>query len=171
MQRLGIPAGAWPHHLQCLSAAAQGRVVRHREVKPKQVDEGADQPFGLAQGQAEDGAQGQRRGDRQGRIGGLPPACGARLSPPGGDRFLAEPHGQAATLAQGGIVIAPVRHLVLLFGDVTATVLVQLERHGGDPGSGEGHISYAVSVSGAIGGFVQQGRRWYQCRHKARHQA
>ena len=72
VQRLGIPASAWPRHLQRLGPAAQGRVVRHWEVKPQQVDEGADQPFGLAQGQAEDRAQGQRRGDRQGRIGGLP---------------------------------------------------------------------------------------------------
>jgi hypothetical protein len=66
MQGFGITAGAWPRHLQCLGPAAQSRVVRHREIETEQADEGADQPLGLAQGQAEDGSDGQRRGDRQG---------------------------------------------------------------------------------------------------------
>jgi hypothetical protein len=38
---------------------------------------------------------------------------------------------------------------MLLLGDVMATVLVELEWHGGYPGSGEGHTSYATPIPGA----------------------
>jgi hypothetical protein len=52
-------------HLKRLRPAAQRRVVRHREVKPEQCDDGADQPLGLAQRQSEHHAHRQGRGDRQ----------------------------------------------------------------------------------------------------------
>jgi hypothetical protein len=58
------------------------------------------------------------------------------FSPPGGNCLVAEPHGQAAALAQTGVILAPVRDLMLLLGDVMAAVLVQLERHSGCPGLG-----------------------------------
>ena len=107
---------------------------------PSRPTTGADQPLGLAQGQAEHGPQGQRRQDRQRRVPGLPAAGGAWRSPPGRDRLVAEPHRQAAALAQAGVVLAPVRDLVLLLGDVVAAVLVQLERQGGHPGIRDGAI-------------------------------
>ena len=40
--------------------------VRHRQIQAEQGEDGADQSFGLAQGQAEHGTQRQRRGDGQG---------------------------------------------------------------------------------------------------------
>src|SRR3954464_14038606 len=49
MHRLGIAtstgaaARPWPGHLQDRGPAAQGGVARHREIKPKQADDGADQ--------------------------------------------------------------------------------------------------------------------------------
>ena len=43
-------------------------MVRDGEIETEQADDGADQPFGLAQSQAEHGPQRQRRRDRQGRI-------------------------------------------------------------------------------------------------------
>ena len=42
---------AW--HLERFRPAAQGRVVRHGQNEPEQADNGADQAFGLAQGQME----------------------------------------------------------------------------------------------------------------------
>jgi len=36
-------------HLQRLGPAAQGGMVRHREIKSKQSNDGADQPLGLPQ--------------------------------------------------------------------------------------------------------------------------
>ena len=48
-------------------------MVRHGKIKPEQPEDGADQPFGLAQRQAEHGPQRQRRQDRQGRVVGCPP--------------------------------------------------------------------------------------------------
>jgi hypothetical protein len=54
-------------------------------------------------------------------------------------------------LAQAGVILAPVRHLVLLLGNVMATVLVQLERHGGYPRSGERQTSYDDPALDAIG--------------------
>ena len=56
------------------------RVVRHREIETEQLQDGADQPLGLAQRQAEHGPQRQRRRDRQIGVGGLPAPAGARLS-------------------------------------------------------------------------------------------
>ena len=38
-----------------------------------------------------------------------------------------------------------------LLGDVMATILIQLERHGMDPGAEEEHTSYADPVPGATG--------------------
>src|SRR5215213_7473582 len=55
-------------------------------------------------------------------------SAGLRL--PGRNCRLREPDRQAPTLAQGGIILGPVRHLVLLLGKVVAAVLVQLERQG-----------------------------------------
>jgi hypothetical protein len=40
-------------------------MVRDSEIETEQADDGADQPFGLPQSQAEHGAQRQRRRDRQ----------------------------------------------------------------------------------------------------------
>ena len=76
-----------------------------------------NEPLGLAQGQAENRAQHQRRRDRQGGIVRLPTRLSPRLSSPGVDRFVREPHGQAAALPQGGIILTPVRDTVgELFG-------------------------------------------------------
>src|SRR5215211_5671933 len=128
---------------------AQGGVVGHGEVQPEQADDGADQAFGLAERQAEDGSQGQRRQDRQGGIVGLPaPGC-PWLGLPRLDRFIGEPHRQAPALAQAGIVLAPVRYLALLLGNVVTAVLVQLEGHAGHPGAGEGASCYSGPASGA----------------------
>jgi len=54
-------------------------------------------------------------------------------------------------LAQAGVIRAPVHELVLLLGNVTAAVPVQLERQGGHPGSGQGGASYTGAVLGATG--------------------
>jgi hypothetical protein len=54
-------------------SAAQRRVVWHGEVKPRQSDDGVDQPLGLPQRRAKDCAQRQCRGDRQGRVVPLTP--------------------------------------------------------------------------------------------------
>ena len=75
-------------------------MVRHGQIEPEQVEDRADQPFGLAQRQAEHRPQRQRRSDRQGRIMGLPAPGRAGLGPPGRDRFLREPDRQATPLAQ-----------------------------------------------------------------------
>src|SRR4051794_10797502 len=49
----GLGARPWSWDLQGLGPAAQGGVVRHREIETKQMKDGADQAFGLAQRQAE----------------------------------------------------------------------------------------------------------------------
>ena len=57
-------------------------MVRNGEVKPKQCDDGADQPLGLPQRQAKDRTQRQCGGDRQCRVMRLPARRGPRLRPP-----------------------------------------------------------------------------------------
>src|SRR4051794_30605130 len=96
-------------------SARRHRVVwSGRQSQPEQVNNGADQPFCLAQGQAKHGPQGQRRQDRQSGVPGLPTWGGAWRCAPPLNGLLREPHCQAPTLAQAGIVLAPVHHLSLL---------------------------------------------------------
>ena len=85
-------------------------------------------------GQAEHGPQRQRGQDRQGRVPGLPAPGRARLRAPGRDRLLREPDRQAPALAQGGVVLGPVRDPVPLPRDAVAASGVGLERHGRGPG-------------------------------------
>src|SRR5215208_2399059 len=47
-------------------------MVGNGEIETKQTDDGSNQPLGLAQGQAEHGAQGQGCRDGQRRVAGLP---------------------------------------------------------------------------------------------------
>ena len=63
VQGFAVPARLRTRHLQRLGPAAQGRVVRHTQLQPKQADDGTDQALGLAQRQAEHRAQSERRQD------------------------------------------------------------------------------------------------------------
>jgi len=45
----GIAAWPWANYVQRLATAAQGCMVRHREIETEQGDDGADQPFSLPQ--------------------------------------------------------------------------------------------------------------------------
>ncbi len=123
--------GAWPgaNDVQTLGSAAQGRVVRHRETETEQGDDGADQPFGLPQCQAEYRSQRQRGRDRQARIAWLAASRRSRLSFPRRNRRIGKPHGQAATLPQGRIIRGRVRGPVLLLWDVVTTLATGFERH------------------------------------------
>src|SRR3954462_4199485 len=119
VQGLGVVAVARPRaarlrprHLQRLGPAAQGGVVGHGEVEPEQADDRADQPLGLAVGEAEHGLERQRRQDRQVGIRGLPAPTGAPLGLPRRDRLVREPHRQAAAPAQALVVLPPVRDTV-----------------------------------------------------------
>src|SRR5271156_1706410 len=127
----GLGAGRRSRHRQRLGPPAQRGMVRDREIETEQADDGADQPFGLPQSQAEHGAQRQRRRDRQGRIVGLTAPRGPWFCAPGRDRLFGEPHRQAATLAQGSIIFRPVRYPILLLRNVVTAIGVDLEWHGG----------------------------------------
>ena len=63
-------------------------MVGNGEIETKQTEDGADQAFGLAQGQAEYGLERQRRRDRQRRVVRLTARRGAGLGVPGRDRRL-----------------------------------------------------------------------------------
>jgi hypothetical protein len=60
----------------------------------------------------------------------LAASCSARLSPPGGNRFLSEPDREAPSLAQGRIVFRRIRHPVPLLGDAVTASGIDLEGHG-----------------------------------------
>src|SRR6201984_901173 len=78
----GLPARSWSRHLQYLASSADGRMVWRREIKTEQPKKGFDQPFGLAERQAENRPQRQRRRDRQRRVARLAAARGAGLGLP-----------------------------------------------------------------------------------------
>ena len=113
--------------------AAQGRVVRHREIDTEQGDDGTDQPFGLPKGQAEHGSQRQRRRNSQGRIARLTSSRRPWFSLPGRDRRVGEPDRQAAALPQGRVVGRRVRDPVTLIWDVVTTLGIGFERQGPTP--------------------------------------
>src|SRR6266849_7909545 len=113
-------------------------MVWRREIKTQQPKKGCDQPFGLAERQAENRPQRQRRRDRQRRVARLAAARGAWLGLPRRNRFFREPHGQAPALAQRDVIGSPIRHSVPLLRDVMTAVLVGFEWHGGCPGSETG---------------------------------
>src|SRR5690349_7155547 len=114
-------------------------MVRHAQRQPEQADDGADQPLGLAVGQAEHGPERERRQDGERRVPGLPAPGRAWFRRPGFDRLVGEPDRQAAALPQAGVIRRPVRDLVRLSRDAVAAVLVQLEGQGGHPGSAREH--------------------------------
>src|SRR5580693_10105128 len=104
-------------------------MVWRREIKTKQLKKGCDQPFGLAERQAENRPQRQRRRDRQRRVARLAAARGAGLGLPCHNRSFREPDGQAPTLAQGNVIGGPIRHSVPLLRDVMTAILVRFEWH------------------------------------------
>jgi hypothetical protein len=114
-------------NLQRLGAAAQGRVIGHSQIQTEELKDRADQSLSLAQRQTEHRPQRQRRPDRQSRVVGLTTACCARLSPPGRDRVVREPDGQTSALAQGCIVLGPVRHSVPLLRNVVPGAALALK--------------------------------------------
>src|SRR6201982_854440 len=72
-----LAARSWSRHLQCLAPSADGRMVWRGEIKTEQPKKGCDQPFGLAERQAENRPQRQRRRDRHRRVARLAAARGA----------------------------------------------------------------------------------------------
>ena len=122
-------------------------MVWRREIKTKQPKKGRDQTFGLAERQAENRPQRQRRGDRQRRVARLAAASGAWLGLPRRNRGFREPDGQAPALAQGDVIGGPIRHSVPLLRDVVTAILVRFEWHGDCPGSGTAPSSYTVHLS------------------------
>jgi hypothetical protein len=114
------------------------RSSRDGELEAEQVEDRAEQTFGMAQRRAERGPQRQRGQDRQRRVVRLATRRGRRRRAPSRDRRLGEPDREAAALTQGGVIRTPVRHPVLLLGDVMTASDMSLERHGGRLGIVEG---------------------------------
>jgi hypothetical protein len=86
--------------LQRLRPPTQRRVVRHREIKSKQSNDGTDQSLSLPQRQTKDHAHRQGCADRQRRVVRLAAWRGSRLRPPRLDRLVGKPNGQATPLPQ-----------------------------------------------------------------------
>jgi hypothetical protein len=84
-------------------------MIRHGEIETEQCDDGADQPLGLRQRQAEYSSRRQSRRDGQGRIARLAASGGSCISLPGRDRCVGEPDRQTAALTQDRIVGRRVR--------------------------------------------------------------
>jgi hypothetical protein len=132
-------------------------VVGHGQVEAEQAEDGADQALGRARGQAEHRPQRQRRQDRQRRVVRLAARRGAGLGAPGGDRRVGGPDRQAATLAQGSVVLGPVGHPVPLLGDRMTASGVGLERHGGIQGFRIGADLFPYPTASTNPRSMQQG--------------
>ena len=123
---------AWLWDLQSLGAPAQGRVIRHGEIQAQELEDRANQPFGLPQCQPEHRPERQGGSDCQGRIVGLTASCRAGFSPPSCNGFLGEPDRETAPLAQGGVVLRPTRYPVSLLGNAVTASSIGFEWHGKD---------------------------------------
>src|SRR3954468_23373120 len=108
-------------------------MVRHREVEAEQLQDGADQPLGLAQPQAENRTECQGSGNRQAGVAGLTAPTGTWLRLPGLYRLGRKPHRQTAPGTQARIVRCPVRDPVALLGNAVPAGGIGLEQHGGRP--------------------------------------
>src|SRR3954447_8429537 len=117
-------------------------MVWRREIEIKQPKHRCDQSFGLAQRQAEDRPQRQRRRDRQGRVARLAAARATGLGLPRRNRRFCEPHGQAAALAQGAVIGGPIRPSVPLLRDVLTAILFALKGTMTVRGAGAGPPPY-----------------------------
>jgi hypothetical protein len=71
-----LRSGDGPADKRC-RATVEGRLVRHPQRQAEQTNDRADQPLSLPIAKTEHGAQGQRRQNRQRRIGPLPTSFGA----------------------------------------------------------------------------------------------
>ena len=108
-------------------------MIGHRQIQAQELEERADQSFGLAQRQPKYRPQRQRRPDRKSRVVWLTIPCPSRLGPPDGDRLLREPDRQTAPLTQAGVVLRPVCHPVPLLGNAVPASGIGFERHGRHP--------------------------------------
>ena len=130
----GPAAGAWRRGQRHRpSPAGEGGVIRNRQIQPEQLEDGGEQPLGLPQRQPEPRSQLQRRCDRQARRARRTTRRSARRRFPLLDCLLADPEREAATLAQGGVELGPIRHCALRPGNVMATSGIGLVRHSGRP--------------------------------------
>jgi hypothetical protein len=57
---------------------------------------------------------------------GLTAPCGPWFCAPGRDRLFGKPHRQAATLAQGSIIVRPVRYPILLLRNAVTAIGIGL---------------------------------------------
>jgi hypothetical protein len=103
-------------------------MIWNGQFHTKQLNDGADQSFSLAQRQPEQGAQGQGRYNRQIRVCALPARCGSRLRPPALDRLLGEPDCQAAARPKPRVIPHPVANPMALPGNVMAARHIGFER-------------------------------------------
>ena len=104
-------------------------MIGNRQVKAKKVDDGSDQPFGLAEGKPKQRSQRQNCKYCQRRIPRLSATRRPRRSLPRRNCVVGAPDRQTAALTQAGIICRPVGHLSLLLRDMVATCSVGLERH------------------------------------------
>jgi hypothetical protein len=108
-------------------------VIRHREIKAEQGEDGTDQSLGLAQRQVKHGTECQGSGNRQAGVAGLTASTGAWLSLSGLHRLGRKPHTVRLPRARRLASRCPVGDPVSLLRNVMPAVAIGFERHGRRP--------------------------------------
>jgi len=104
-------------NLEPAGTAAKRGVIHHRQVKFKHLDQRAEQALSGAQREVKELSDSQ--GADYGRVGveaGLAAAARGVRVEPGINGRLVEPQGEASTLNEGGVILAPVLDAVRGFG-------------------------------------------------------
>jgi hypothetical protein len=113
-----------------LGTPADSGTVGNSKFHTEQVNDGADQAFGLAQREPEHSAQGQCRRNRQIRVEALTTGCGPRLRSPALDRLRHKSDRQAAPRPKPHVVLRPVANPMALLRIKMTARRIGFERHG-----------------------------------------
>ena len=98
---------------QMLTAPGERRIVGGGEVEAHHLEQGVQEPFGLAQRERVEEPQGQGGLDGEIRVPPLPTSPAASAGRPGSDRFRGHPRRHIAAANEGPVVGRPVRHAII----------------------------------------------------------
>src|SRR5271155_5399363 len=117
-------------YCQATTATAQGRMIGDGDIDPEHIGDRTQKTFGLTQRLVEHQAKREAGLDGDRRIDWLAAPLSGRRRMPRRHCLLGEPHRQASSSYQRGIVLRPVRHSVSGLGKLVASAFGELVRHG-----------------------------------------
>jgi len=130
---------------QAAAPAAQGGMIRDRDINPEHVGGPSQHALGLTQRLMEYQAKRKTSRDGNRRIERLTTPLSSSGGRPCRHGFFGNSHREASPPHQRGIVFRPVRYPIPGHWDLVTAVLVELVRHGASERWGIARLSYSRS--------------------------